>query len=29
MSTRDRKAERPITHLAEFSGVLQVDGCGG
>ena len=25
----DRKAERPITHLAGFSGVLQVDGYSG
>ena len=25
----DRKAERPITHLAGFSGILQVDGYGG
>jgi len=25
----DRKAERPITHLAGFAGVLQVDGYGG
>ena len=25
----DRKAERPITHLAGFKGVLQVDGYGG
>jgi transposase len=25
----DRKAERPIAHLAGFSGVLQVDGYGG
>lgn len=25
----DRKAERPITHLAGFRGVLQVDGYGG
>jgi len=25
----DRKAERPMTHLAGFSGVLQVDGYGG
>jgi transposase len=25
----DRKAERPIEHLAGFSGVLQVDGYGG
>jgi transposase len=25
----DRKAERPITHLAGFTGVLQVDGYGG
>jgi hypothetical protein len=25
----DRKAERPITHLAEFTGILQVDGYGG
>ena len=24
----DRKAERPITHLAGFRGVLQVDGYG-
>jgi transposase len=25
----DRKAERPIAHLAGFSGVLQIDGYGG
>ena len=25
----DRKAERPITHLAGFTGILQVDGYGG
>src|SRR5690349_6485871 len=25
----DRKAERPITHLAGFVGILQVDGYGG
>lgn len=25
----DRKAERPIAHLAGFNGVLQVDGYGG
>jgi transposase len=25
----DRKAERPIVHLAGFKGVLQVDGYGG
>jgi transposase len=25
----DRKGERPATHLAEFRGVLQVDGYGG
>ena len=25
----DRKAERPIAHLAGFSGILQVDGYGG
>jgi transposase len=25
----DRKAERPIAHLAGFAGVLQVDGYGG
>jgi transposase len=25
----DRKAERPMAHLAGFSGVLQVDGYGG
>ena len=25
----DRKAERPVTHLAGFRGVLQVDGYGG
>lgn len=25
----DRKAERPITHLDGFSGILQVDGYGG
>ena len=25
----DRKAERPISHLAGFKGVLQVDGYGG
>jgi len=25
----DRKAERPMVHLAGFSGVLQVDGYGG
>jgi hypothetical protein len=25
----DRKAERPIAHLAGFKGVLQVDGYGG
>ena len=25
----DRKAERPIGHLAGSKGVLQVDGCGG
>jgi len=25
----DRKAERPIEHLADFTGVLQVDGYGG
>jgi hypothetical protein len=26
---RPRKAELPITHLAEFKGILQVDGYGG
>lgn len=25
----DRKAERPDTHLADFAGILQVDGYGG
>src|ERR1700704_5827864 len=25
----DRRAERPITHLAGFKGILQVDGYGG
>ena len=25
----DRKAERPITHLAGFKGILQVDGYAG
>ena len=25
----DRKAERPISHLAGFKGILQVDGYGG
>ncbi|MGH6738274.1 MAG: IS66 family transposase, partial [Bradyrhizobium sp.] len=25
----DRKAERPMTHLAGFRGILQVDGYGG
>ena len=25
----DRKAERPISHLAGFTGILQVDGYGG
>ncbi|OYR08332.1 transposase C of IS166 homeodomain protein [Brucella grignonensis] len=25
----DRKAERPIVHLAGFAGILQVDGYGG
>ena len=25
----DRRAEQPIKHLAEFKGVLQVDGYGG
>jgi transposase len=25
----DRKAERPITHLVGFKGILQVDGYGG
>jgi transposase len=25
----DRKAERPATHLGDFTGVLQVDGYGG
>jgi len=25
----DRKAERPIAHLASFKGILQVDGYGG
>jgi transposase len=25
----DRKAERPVTHLAGFKGILQVDGYGG
>ena len=25
----DRKAERPIAHLAGFNGILQVDGYGG
>src|ERR1043165_2576398 len=25
----DRKAERPIAHLAGFKGILQVDGYGG
>lgn len=29
MYAPDRKAERPITHLAGFTGVLQVDGYGG
>ena len=30
MSMRpDRKAERPISHLAGFKGILQVDGYGG
>jgi transposase len=25
----DRKAERPIAHLSDFTGILQVDGYGG
>lgn len=25
----DRRAERPVTHLAGFKGILQVDGYGG
>lgn len=25
----DRKADRPIAHLAGFKGILQVDGCAG
>ena len=25
----DRKAERPVAHLAGFTGILQVDGYGG
>jgi transposase len=25
----DRKAERPATHLGDFTGILQVDGYGG
>jgi transposase len=25
----DRKAERPMTHLADFTGILQVDGYAG
>jgi hypothetical protein len=25
----DRKAGRPISHLAGFKGILQVDGYGG
>src|SRR5690606_16827429 len=25
----DRRAERPIAHLAGFTGILQVDGYGG
>ena len=25
----DRKAERPISHLVGFKGILQVDGYGG
>lgn len=25
----DRKAERPITHLADFTGILHVDGYAG
>ena len=29
MSMRDRKAERPISDLAGFKGILQVDGYGG
>jgi transposase len=29
MYAPDRKAERPIAHLADFAGVLQVDGYGG
>ncbi len=29
MSTPDRKAERPIAHLAGFKGILQVDGYSG
>jgi len=29
MYAPDRKAERPIAHLAGFAGVLQVDGYGG
>jgi transposase len=27
--SQDRKAERPIAHLAGFKGILQVDGYGG
>jgi transposase len=26
---KDRKGEHPATHLAEFTGILQVDGYGG
>jgi transposase len=29
MYAPDRKAERPVAHLAGFAGVLQVDGYGG
>jgi transposase len=29
LSAEDRKGERPAMHLAEFRGVLQVDGYGG
>ncbi len=27
--TPDRKAERPVAHLAAFKGILHVDGCAG
>jgi len=29
LAAPDRKAERPIAHLAGFAGILQVDGYGG